>query len=130
MSILCVVVHVLCVYASKLLSNFWLFDFWLFWHTFFWVKTGLTSLLCSLEKFDFAKREVHQPVQSYTYARLLVFDETLAQPHFEVVNCSDAVMSVFYSPFSTRSQHFAVMNSCVAALSVFSSHILTWSPDI
>jgi len=38
MSLLCVVVHVLCVYASKLLSDF----FWLFWHKF-WLclmKTG------------------------------------------------------------------------------------------
>jgi len=40
-----------------------------------------------------------------------------------------AVMSVFYSPFSTRSQNFAVMNSCVAALSLFSSDNLTWSAD-
>jgi len=48
---------------------------------------------------------------------------------FAVVNCSDAVMSVFYSPFSTRSQNFAVMNSRVAALSLFSSDIQTWNAD-
>jgi len=71
---------------------------------------------------------MRQPVQPHTfYARLLVFDETLAQPHFAVVNFSDAVMSVFHSPFSTRSKTFAVMNSCVVALSYFSSDILTWS---
>ena len=80
-------------------------------------------------KIRSCKGDVSQPVQPHTYARLLVFDETLAQPHFEVVNFSDAVMSVFYSRFSTRSQHFAVMNSCVAALSVFSSDIITWSAD-
>ena len=82
--------------------------------------------MCSLARFDLAKRGVRQVIQPHTYARLLVFDETLAQLHFAVVNCSDAVMSVFYFPFSTRSQNFAVMNSCVAALSVFSSDILTW----
>jgi len=89
----------------------------------------LAILLCSLARFDLANRGVRQPVQPHTYARLLVFDETLAQPHFAVVNCSDAVRSVFYSPFSTHSQNFAVMNSCVAALSLISSDILTWSAD-
>ena len=43
-----------------------------------------------------------QPVQPHTfYARLLVLDKTLAQPHFSVVNCSDAVMSVFHYPVLT-----------------------------
>jgi len=46
---------------------------------------------------------VRQTAQSHTfYAPLLLFDETLAQPHFAVVKCSDAVMSVFYSPVLTR----------------------------
>jgi len=89
----------------------------------------LATLLCSLARFDLASCGVHQPVQLHTYARLLVFDETLAQPHFAVVNFSDAVMSVFYSPFSTGNQNFSVMNSCVAALSLFSSDILTWRAD-
>jgi len=93
----------------------------------FFGEDRLASLLCSLARYDLANRDVRQPVQPHTYARLLVFGETPAQPHVEVVNCSDAVMSVFYSPFSTRSQNFAVMNSCVATLSVFSSDILTWS---
>jgi len=37
---------------------------------------------------------------------LLVFDKTLAQLCFAVVNCSDAVMSVFHSPVLTRSLIF------------------------
>jgi len=62
----------------------------------------LATLLCSSATFDLASRGVHQAVQPHTYARLLVFDETLAQPHF-----TDAVIiSVFYAPFSTRSQNF------------------------
>jgi len=89
----------------------------------------LATLLCSLARFDLTNRGVHQPVQPHTYARLLVFDETFAQPHFALVNCSDAVMSVFYSPYSTCSQTFAVMNAYVVALSLFSSNILTWSAD-
>jgi len=44
---------------------------------------------------------------SHTFcAPLLVFDKTLAQPHFSVVNCSEAVMSLFYSPVLTRSLTF------------------------
>jgi len=104
---------------------------WRFWDKL-WIFFGedrLATLLCSLARFDLANRGVRQPVQPHTNARLLVFDETLTQPNFAVVNCLDAVMSVFYSPFSTRSQNVAVMNSCVAALSLFSSDILTWSAD-
>jgi len=63
-----------------------------------------SQLLRSLAKFDLANQGLRQPVQPYTFnAQLLVFDETLAQPHFAVVNCSDAVMSVFYSPVLARS---------------------------
>jgi len=55
----------------------------------------------SLAKFDLTNRGVRQPVQPRTfYARLLVFGKTLAQRHFAVVDCSDAVMSVFYILFS------------------------------
>jgi len=55
-------------------------------------------------KFDFANQGLRQPVQPLTFnAQLLVFDETLAQPHFAVVNCSDVVVSVFYSPVLMRS---------------------------
>jgi len=107
----------------------WLFLAFLGQGLAFFGEDRLASLLCSLARFDLANRDVRQPVKPHTYARLLVFDETLAQPHFEVVNCSAAVMNVFFSSFSTRSQNFAVMNSCVAALSVFSSDILTWSAD-
>ena len=96
MTILCAVVHALCIYASKLLSGFF------GTRSGFFGEGRLVTLLCSLARFDLAYRGVRQPVQRHTYARLLVFDVTLAQPHFAVVNCSDAVMSVFYSPFSTR----------------------------
>ena len=116
------IVHVLCVYASKLVSCF-------FGRSVFFGEDRLAILLCSLARFDLANRGVRQPVQLHPYARLLVFDETSAQPHFTVINWSDAVISVFYSPFSTHSQIVAVMNSCVAALSLFSSDILTWSAD-
>ena len=87
------------------------------------VSPLLATLLCSLAGLDLTNWGVRQPVQPHTHARLLVFDKTLA-PHFAVVNCCDAVMSVFYSLFSTHSQNFAVMNCCVAALSLFSSDIL------
>jgi len=54
--------------------------------------------ILSLARFYLTNRVVLQPVQPHTfYARLLVFDKALAQPHFAVVNCSDVVMSVFYS---------------------------------
>jgi len=43
---------------------------------------------------------------AHTSAPLLVFDKILAQPHRAVVNCSDAVMSVFHSPDLTRSLIF------------------------
>ena len=119
MSILCVVVHVLCAYASKLLFGF------LGPGLSFFGEDRLATLLCSLTRFDLANRGVRQPVQPHTHARLLVIDETFAQPHFAVVNCSDAGIIVLYSPFSTRSQTFAVINSCVIALSLFSSDILT-----
>jgi len=62
-------------------------------------------------------------------ARLLVFDKTLAQPHFVVVNCSDAMVSVLLPCFNAQPYIFAVMNCCVVALSLFSSDILTWSAD-
>jgi len=52
-------------------------------------------VLCSFARFDLADRGVRQPVEPHTYARLLAFDETLAQPHFAVVNCSDAVLPFF-----------------------------------
>jgi len=66
-----------------------------------------SQFLSSLARFDLANRGVSQTVQPYTfYARLLEFDKTLAQPHFAVVNCSDAVMSMLYYPVLTRSLIF------------------------
>jgi len=50
---------------------------------------------------------VRQPVQLHTFnAQLPVFKETLVQPDFVVVNCSDVVMSVFHSPVLTRNLLF------------------------
>ena len=55
--------------------------------------------MCSLAKFDHANQGVRQPVQPHTFtAQLLLFDKTLAQPDFIVVNCSDVVVSVLHSP--------------------------------
>jgi len=56
-----------------------------------------SQFLCSLARFDFSNRGVRQPVHPHLlYARLLIFDKTLAQPHFSGVNCSDELMSVLY----------------------------------
>jgi len=63
--------------------------------------------LCSLAKFDLANQGVRQPVQPHTFnAQLPVFDKTLAQPDFAVVNCSDVVMSVLHFPVLARSLIF------------------------
>jgi len=50
-------------------------------------------------------------------AQLPVFDETLAQPDFVVVNCSDVVNECFTPYFNAQLDIFAVMNCCVVALS-------------
>ena len=64
---------------------------------------------------DLANRGVRQSVQPHTsYAQLLVFDKTSAQPHFAVVNCSDAVMSVFYAPVLTHSLIFLQLWTAVS----------------
>jgi len=71
------------------------------------VLYALSQLLCGLAKFDLANRGVRQTAQPHTfYAPPLVFDKTSAQPHFAVVNCSDAVMTVFYYPVLSRSLIF------------------------
>ena len=50
------------------------------------------QVLCSLARRDLANRVVRQPVQWHTFcARLLVFDETLAQLDFAFVNCKTLV---------------------------------------
>jgi len=48
------------------------------------------------------------------FARLLLFDKTSAQPDFSVVNCSDAVMGVFYSLVLTRSLIFLQLRTDVS----------------
>jgi len=66
-----------------------------------------SQFMCTLARFDLANRGVLQPVQSHAfYARLLIFGDTLAQPHFAVVNCSEAVMNVFYFPVLIRNLIF------------------------
>jgi len=66
-----------------------------------------SQFLCSSVKFDLANQGLRQPVQPHTFnAELPVFDKTLAQLHFAVVNCSDVGMSVFHSPDLTRSLIF------------------------
>jgi len=63
--------------------------------------------LTALAKFDLANQGVRQPVQLHTFnAQLPVFKETLVQPDFVVVNCSDVVMSVLHSPVLTRNLLF------------------------
>jgi len=63
--------------------------------------------LSVLAKFDLANQGMRQPVQLHTFnAQLPVFDETLVQPDFVVVNWSDVVMNVFYSHVLTRSLIF------------------------
>jgi len=58
---------------------------------------------CSLAKFDRANQGVRQPVQPHTFnAQLPVFEKTLAQPGFAVVDCSDVVMSVSLPCFNAQ----------------------------
>jgi len=71
--------------------------------TFSCILYAHSQVLCSLVKFNLANQGLRQPVQPHTFN---VFDETLAQPHFAVVNCSDVAMSVFHSPVLTRSLMF------------------------
>jgi len=83
--------------------------------------------LCTVARFDLANRGMRQSIQRHTCARLLIFDKTSAQPHFAVVNCSDAVMRVLLRCFNMQPNIFAVMNCCVEALSLLSPDIVTWS---
>ena len=86
-------------------------DLWTSTHhkkqTFSCVLYAHSQFLCRLVKFDLAKQGLRQPVQPLTFnAQLLVFKETLVQPDFAAVNCSDVVMSVFHSPVLRRSLIF------------------------
>jgi len=54
------------------------------------------QFLYSLARSDLANLGVRQTDQPHIFrAPLLVFDKTLAQPHFGVVNCPEELMSVF-----------------------------------
>jgi len=66
-----------------------------------------SQFLCSLARFDLANRGVRQPLQPhFFYARLLVSDKILAQPHFAAVNRSGELISVLHSPVLRRSPIF------------------------
>jgi len=68
-----------------------------------------SQFLCSLARFDLANRGERQTVSflPHTFcAPLLVFTKTSAEPYFAVVNCSEAVMSMFHSTVSMRSLIF------------------------
>jgi len=67
------------------------------------------------QNFVFSNRGVRQPVHPHLlYARLLVFDKTLAQPHFAVVNCPDELMNVLYSTVLTSSLIFLQLPTAVS----------------
>jgi len=63
--------------------------------------------------------------------RLLVFDETLGQPHFAAVNCSDVVMTdeCVLLPVSTRSLIFLQLWTACLSVEFIFPDILTWSAD-
>ena len=82
--------------------------------TFTCVLHARSQFLCSLARFDLANRNVRQQVQLHTSTPLLVFDKTSVHPDFAVVNCSDAVMNVFYSPVLTRSLIFLQLWTAVS----------------
>jgi len=73
------------------------------------------SIVVQFNKIRSCKPGCAPAVQLHTfYAGLLVFDEKLAQPHFAVANCSDTVMSVFYSPVLTCSLIFSQLWTAVS----------------
>jgi len=88
---------------------------------FSFVLYAHSQFLSRLARFDLSNEGVRQPVQSHTYARLLVFDETLSQPDFAVVNCSDTMMSVYYYPVWTRSLIFLQLWTAVSQRWVYFS---------
>jgi len=81
-------------------------------------------IINGLKNISGEKQESIPPSQNFQGMRsrhvlLLVFDKTLAQLHFSVVNCSDKLRSAFYSPVLTRRLiFFAVTNCCIVALGV------------
>jgi len=73
------------------------------------------QFLCSSVKFDLANQGLRQPVQPHTFNfQLLVFDKTLAQPPFAVINGSNMGMSVFHSPVLMRRLIFLQLQLCTA----------------
>ena len=72
----------------------------------------ILNSLCSSAKFDLANQGMRQP---HTFnSQLLVFDKTLAQPHFTVINGSNVGMSVFHSPVLMRNLIFLQLWTAVS----------------
>ena len=93
------------------------------------VRYAYSQSLCSQARFDLVKkRGMHQPVQPHTYARLLLFNATIAQPDFAVVKCSDLVMSVFYSPALTRSLTFLQLSTAVSKAGPYPIGLIASNP--
>ena len=97
----------------------------------FFGEDRLATLLCSSARFDFANWAVRQTVLPHTCARLLVFDETLAQPHSAVVNCSDAVIMVLFTPLFQRAAKILQLWCPVSQHWVYFPPVsLTWSASL
>jgi len=74
-----------------------------------------SQFLCSSVKFDLANQGLRQPDQPHTFnSQLHVFDKTLAQPHFAVINGSNVGMSVFHFPVLMRSLIFLQLWTAVS----------------
>jgi len=65
--------------------------------------------------FDLANLVARQPASPAAHcAPVLVIDKASAQPDFAVVNFSDVVMSVLYSPVSTCSLIFLQLRTVLS----------------
>jgi len=92
----------------------------------------IINSLCSLARFDLANRSVGKPIQPHIfYARVLVFDETLAQPDLAVVNCSDVVMSLFFfhSSLLTRKRIFCTFGLLFRSVKCIVFRFPAWNAD-
>ena len=69
-----------------------------------------------LARLDLANRGARQPASpaAHSCAPVLVIDKASVQPDFAVVNFSDVVMSVLYSPVSTCSLIFLQLRTVVS----------------
>jgi len=96
------------------------------------VQSGLQELLQRVYRFDLAN---HRVCSSHSSSTISMLDCSYSTRHkrsliFAVVNCFDAMMSVFYSPVLMGSLIFLrVVNTYVVTSSLYPSDILTWSTD-